>query len=140
MVFTKTKRGANRLTEKLIRRGVNAAAIHGNKSQQARERALAAFRSKRINVLVATDVAARGIDIDDVDRKHTWVNDATECLKPDKEGFIHSHAAKSILAHALTVFKTKKGLWLRAAELVRDLAALEGLQRVTISHGEEGEV
>lgn len=66
LVFTKTKRGANRLTEKLVRGGVSAAAIHGNKSQQARERALTAFRSKRINVLVATDVAARGIDIDDI--------------------------------------------------------------------------
>lgn len=66
LVFTKTKRGANRLTEILIRDGVNAAAIHGNKSQQARERALTAFRNKQINVLVATDVAARGIDIDDV--------------------------------------------------------------------------
>lgn len=66
LVFTKTKRGANRLTEKLVRGGVNAAAIHGNKSQSARERALTAFRSKSINVLVATDVAARGIDIDDV--------------------------------------------------------------------------
>lgn len=66
LVFTKTKRGANRLTQILVREGVNAAAIHGNKSQQARERALTAFRSKRINVLVATDVAARGIDIDDV--------------------------------------------------------------------------
>lgn len=83
LVFTKTKRGANRLTEKLIRGGVNAAAIHGNKSQQARERALTAFRSKRINVLVATDVAARGIDIDDV--SHVVNFD----LPNDPESYVH---------------------------------------------------
>lgn len=83
LVFTKTKRGANRLTEKLVREGVNAAAIHGNKSQQARERALSAFRSKRINVLVATDVAARGIDIDDV--SHVVNFD----LPNDPESYVH---------------------------------------------------
>ena len=66
IVFTKTKRGANRLSEKLERRGVKATAIHGNKSQAARQKALTAFRSARIRVLVATDVAARGIDIDGV--------------------------------------------------------------------------
>ncbi len=66
IVFTKTKRGANMLAEKLSRAGVHATAIHGNKSQNARQKALEAFRSKEVNVLVATDVAARGIDIDGV--------------------------------------------------------------------------
>lgn len=63
LVFTRTKHGANRLTQKLQKDGVNAAAIHGNKSQGARTRALAGFKSGEIRVLVATDIAARGIDI-----------------------------------------------------------------------------
>ncbi len=66
LVFTRTKRGANVLTEKLLRNGIKAAAIHGNKSQGARQRALESFRQKQIQVLVATDVAARGIDIDGI--------------------------------------------------------------------------
>jgi len=63
IVFTKTKRGANRLTQHLEKSGVLAVAIHGNKSQSARQKALAAFRDNKVQVLVATDVAARGIDI-----------------------------------------------------------------------------
>jgi ATP-dependent RNA helicase RhlE len=66
IVFSRTKRGANMLAQKLLLSGLKAAAIHGNKSQGARQRALEAFRTKQIDVLVATDVAARGIDIDGV--------------------------------------------------------------------------
>ncbi|MFG0262689.1 MAG: DEAD/DEAH box helicase [Novipirellula sp. JB048] len=66
IVFTRTKRGANVLAEKLDRDGIRAVAIHGNKSQSARQRALEAFRRNKVQVLVATDVAARGIDIDGV--------------------------------------------------------------------------
>ena len=66
LIFTKTKRGANLLADKLVRSGIRATAIHGNKSQAARQRALEAFRSKQVSVLVATDVAARGIDIDNI--------------------------------------------------------------------------
>ena len=64
LVFTRTKHGANRLTEQLGKDGLTAAAIHGNKSQGARTRALAKFKSGEIRILVATDIAARGIDID----------------------------------------------------------------------------
>jgi ATP-dependent RNA helicase RhlE len=64
LVFTRTKHGANRLTQYLEERGIHAAAIHGNKSQGARTKALAGFKAGRIRVLVATDIAARGIDID----------------------------------------------------------------------------
>jgi len=62
-VFTTTKHGANRLTEKLNKVDIKAAAIHGNKSQGARTSALSGFKAGDIRVLVATDVAARGIDI-----------------------------------------------------------------------------
>jgi ATP-dependent RNA helicase RhlE len=64
LVFTRTKHGANRLAEKLIKDGISAAAIHGNKSQAARTRALAQFKDGVMPVLVATDIAARGLDID----------------------------------------------------------------------------
>lgn len=64
LVFSKTKHGANRLAKQLDARGIRAAAIHGNKSQGARTKALAAFKEGQISVLVATDIAARGIDID----------------------------------------------------------------------------
>jgi ATP-dependent RNA helicase RhlE len=64
LVFTRTKHGANRLAEKLVKDGLSAAAIHGNKSQAARTRALAGFKAGGVSVLVATDIAARGLDID----------------------------------------------------------------------------
>src|SRR5690606_41764283 len=64
LVFTRTKHGANRLAEKLVKDGLTAAAIHGNKSQSARTRALDGFKTGKLSVLVATDIAARGLDID----------------------------------------------------------------------------
>lgn len=64
LVFTRTKHGADRLTEQLQRAGLRVAAIHGNKSQGARTRALADFRNGRVQLLIATDIAARGLDID----------------------------------------------------------------------------
>ncbi len=64
LVFTRTKHGANRLAQQLVRAGIEAAAIHGNKSQTARTRALAQFKQAQVRVLVATDIAARGLDID----------------------------------------------------------------------------
>ena len=64
LVFTKTKHGANKLTKHLEEQGINAAAIHGNKSQSARTKALANFKSGEVKALIATDIAARGIDID----------------------------------------------------------------------------
>ena len=64
LVFTRTKHGANKLTKGLQESGISAAAIHGNKSQGARTKALASFKENKIRVLVATDIAARGLDID----------------------------------------------------------------------------
>ncbi len=66
LVFTRTKRGADRVARRLVQDGIDAAAIHGNKSQGARERTLQAFQRGRTRVLVATDIAARGIDIDGI--------------------------------------------------------------------------
>ena len=83
LVFTKTKRAANTLADKLVRNGFKATAIHGNKSQNARQRALVAFRSKQVQVLVATDVAARGIDIDGI----THVVNFDLPIEP--EGYVH---------------------------------------------------
>ena len=66
IVFTRTKHGANRVVKSLDKSGIIAAAIHGNKSQNARTRALAGFKSGDVRVLVATDIASRGIDVDNV--------------------------------------------------------------------------
>ncbi|MCX7207114.1 MAG: DEAD/DEAH box helicase [Proteobacteria bacterium] len=66
LVFTRTKHGANRLAEQLSKDGINSLAIHGNKSQAARTRALAEFKSGTLQVLCATDIAARGIDIEEL--------------------------------------------------------------------------
>ena len=63
-VFTRTKHGANRLAEYLDKHGLSAVAIHGNKSQNARTKALADFKAGSVRILVATDIAARGLDID----------------------------------------------------------------------------
>lgn len=66
LVFTRTKHGADRLVKQLARTGIYAAAIHGNKSQSARQKALNDFKNSKIRVLIATDIAARGIDIDEL--------------------------------------------------------------------------
>jgi ATP-dependent RNA helicase RhlE len=66
IVFTRTKHGANKLSQRLERAGIDAPALHGNKSQAARERALGGFRGGKTRVLVATDIAARGIDVDGI--------------------------------------------------------------------------
>jgi ATP-dependent RNA helicase RhlE len=66
LVFTRTKHGADKVARRLVQGGITAAAIHGNKAQNNRERTLEAFRSGRLHVLVATDIAARGIDVDGI--------------------------------------------------------------------------
>ena len=83
LVFVRTKRGADRLVKRLRARGVEAMAIHGNKTQNQRERALAAFERWDVDVLIATDVAARGIDVADV--THVVNFDAPE----DQDGYVH---------------------------------------------------
>ena len=83
VVFTRTKRAASKLVEELIDRGFSAAAVHGDMRQEARERAMQAFKAGKKDVLIATDVAARGIDVDDV----THVINHT--IPDDEESYLH---------------------------------------------------
>jgi len=83
LVFVRTKRGADRLVQKLARHDVAAAAMHGDMTQSARERALARFESGKVETLVATDVAARGLDLDDV--THVINYDPPE----EDKGYVH---------------------------------------------------
>jgi ATP-dependent RNA helicase RhlE len=83
LVFVRTKRGADRLTQKLSRRGVDVIAMHGDMGQRQRERALERFRSGRSTTLVATDVAARGLDLEDI--AHVINFDPPE----DDKGYVH---------------------------------------------------
>ena len=83
LVFVRTKRGADRLVQKLKRHGVRAVAMHGDMSQNARERALAQFEGGKVSTLVATDVAARGLDLDDV--THVVNFDPPE----EDKGYVH---------------------------------------------------
>jgi superfamily II DNA/RNA helicase len=82
VVFTRTKRAAAKLVEELNDRGFNAAAVHGDLNQEQRERAMAAFKAGKKDILIATDVAARGIDVDDVTHviNHTIPEDADAYL------------------------------------------------------------
>jgi ATP-dependent RNA helicase RhlE len=83
LVFSRTKHGADRIVKYLDRNSIEAAAIHGNKSQGARERALDAFKKGKIKILIATDIAARGIDVDHV--SHVINYD----LPNDPESYVH---------------------------------------------------
>ena len=99
IIFTRTKHGANRLVKRLDRSGIDSAAIHGNKSQGARTRALAAFKNGDIPLLVATDIASRGIDIEGV--THVFNYD----LPNEPESYVHrigrtARAGKSGVAYA----------------------------------------
>ena len=99
IIFTRTKHGANRLVKRLDRSGIESAAIHGNKSQGARTRALAAFKNGDIPLLVATDIASRGIDIEGV--THVFNYD----LPNEPESYVHrigrtARAGKNGVAYA----------------------------------------
>ena len=83
LVFVRTKRGADRLVKRLRARDLETVAMHGNKSQSQREKALARFGAGQVDTLIATDVAARGLDIDDI--THVINFDAPE----DRDGYVH---------------------------------------------------
>ncbi|MBU0554065.1 DEAD/DEAH box helicase, partial [Myxococcota bacterium] len=118
LVFTRTKHGANRLVKQLALSGHAAAAIHGNKSQATRERALAGFRAGEIPVLVATDIAARGIDIDDISHVFNYE------LPNEPESYVHrigrtGRAGRE--GQAIALCDESEGAYLR------DIEALIGL-------------
>ena len=99
IVFTRTKHGANRLVKQLDQSNISAAAIHGNKSQGARTKALAGFKDGTIPILVATDIASRGIDVDGI--THVFNYD----LPNEPESYVHrigrtARAGKSGIAYA----------------------------------------
>jgi len=81
LVFTRTKFGADKVVKVLQRKNISAEAIHGNKAQNARQRALSNFKAQKTRVLVATDIAARGIDVDDLVKQNVFL-----FLRPDEEG------------------------------------------------------
>jgi len=113
IVFTLMKHEANKVAEYLTKAGVVAEAIHGNKSQGARERAMAGFRSGAVKILVATDIAARGIDVDDV--SHVFNFD----LPNVPESYVHRigrTARAGREGHAISLCSAEQRAWLRDIE------------------------
>jgi superfamily II DNA/RNA helicase len=109
LVFVRTKRGADRLVKRLGNEGVQAVSMHGDKSQRQREQALARFESGRVSTLVATDVAARGIDVDGV--SHVINFDAPE----DREAYVHR------IGRTGRAGRTGTGITFVSAEQARDV-------------------
>ena len=121
LVFVRTKRGADRLVKRLDSEGVRAVAMHGNKSQNQRERALAAFGSGKVNTLVATDVAARGIDVAGI--SHVINFDAPD----DRESYVHR------IGRTGRAGATGIGITFVEAEQARDVGRIAAALRL---HGE----
>ncbi|MEP0519145.1 MAG: DEAD/DEAH box helicase [Hyphomicrobiales bacterium] len=135
IVFTRTKRGADKVAKRLINDGIDAAAIHGNKSQNQREKALAAFRKGTLPVLIATDIAARGIDVPGVNLVINF--DLPEVA----EVYVHRigrTARAGASGHAIALCSPEERKLLRAVEKLirRDIpiiAAPEGVAAVDLS-------
>lgn len=141
IVFTRTKRGADKVAKRLIADGIDAAAIHGNKSQNQREKALAAFRSGKLPVLIATDIAARGIDVPGV---NLIVNfDLPEVA----EVYVHRigrTARAGAAGQAIALCAPEERKLLRAVERltkqeIRVISAPEGVAAVDMSEAPETE-
>jgi ATP-dependent RNA helicase RhlE len=115
LVFTRTKHGANRLAEQLAKDGIECAAIHGNKSQNARTRALADFKDYRVQVLVATDIAARGLDISELPQV---VNYELPQVPEDYVHRIGRTGRAGCAGHALSLVSSDEKDRLRAIERV----------------------
>jgi superfamily II DNA/RNA helicase len=114
LVFVRTKRGADRLVKRLTREGIDAVAMHGDKSQRQREKALSNFEAGRVDTLVATDVAARGIDVDGI--SHVIQFDPPE----DREGYVHR------VGRTGRAGRTGIGITFVGAEQARDMAKIAG--------------
>jgi len=118
LVFVRTKRGADRLTKRLNASGVAAVAMHGDKSQRQRERALSDFEAFKVDTLVATDVAARGIDVSDI--SHVINFDAPE----DREGYVHR------VGRTARAGRKGIGITFVSAEQARDVRRIAGELRL----------
>lgn len=114
LVFTRTKHGANKLVTFLDKSGISAAAIHGNKSQAARQKALKNFKDKNLRVLVATDIAARGIDIDELshvinyeipNEPETYVHRIGRTGRAERSGIALSFCDKEECAYVQDIHK-----------------------------------
>ena len=119
LVFSRTKHGANRMADRLIHEGMTAAAIHGNKSQGARTRALADFKAGALRVLVATDLAARGIDI------HQLPHVVNLDLPNQAEDYVHRIGRTGRAGHnghAISLVAAEESELLRAIERVIGLS------------------
>jgi ATP-dependent RNA helicase RhlE len=112
LVFVRTKRGADRLVRRLAGHGVDAVAMHGDKSQRQREKALASFEAGRVDTLVATDVAARGIDVGGISHVINFDPPA------DREGYVHR------VGRTGRAGRTGVGITFFGSEHVRDLAKI----------------
>ncbi|MBR5692543.1 MAG: DEAD/DEAH box helicase [Fibrobacter sp.] len=125
LVFSRTKHGADKITRVLEKAGVKCAAIHGNKSQNRRQEALGNFKSEKIRVLVATDIAARGIDVDDV--SHVFNYD----LPDVPETFVHR------IGRTARAGKDGIAISFCSPDEEQDLRAIEKLTRVKIPEGDK---
>jgi ATP-dependent RNA helicase RhlE len=130
IVFTRTKHRANRVAEKLAGSGIEAEAIHGNKSQSARQRALARFRTGDARVLVATDIAARGIDIDGVSHIVNFE------LPNEPESYVHriGRTARAGAAGAAVSFCDPA-----EREFLRDIERLTRVRLTVVGSGPAGD-
>ncbi|MCK9182696.1 MAG: DEAD/DEAH box helicase [Fibrobacteraceae bacterium] len=124
LVFSRTKHGANHISEVLEKAGITCAAIHGNKSQTRRQEALGNFKCNQIRVLVATDIAARGIDIDDV--THVFNYD----LPDVPETYVHR------IGRTARAGKGGAAIAFCDSEEVSDLKAIERIMRMHIPEGD----
>ena len=127
IVFTRTKHGADRLARQLATDGISTAAIHGNRSQNQRERALARFRSGSVTTLVATDVAARGIHVDDVDAVVHY-----DLPGSDKDYVHRSGRTGRAGASGLVVSLVEEAQHQATAQLQRALALPSGLHAIDL--------
>jgi ATP-dependent RNA helicase RhlE len=126
LVFVRTKRGADRLVKRLGGEGVRAVAMHGDKSQSQREKALARFEDGGVDTLVATDVAARGIDVDGISHVVNFDPPA------DRDGYVHR------VGRTGRAGRTGVGITFVGAEQAADVGGIASALRLEREFGEAG--
>jgi superfamily II DNA/RNA helicase len=126
LVFVRTKRGADRLVKRLRTQGITASAMHGDKSQGQRERTLANFESGRVNILVATDVAARGIDVAGISHVINFDPPA------DRDGYVHR------IGRTARAGRTGIGITFVGAEQAQDVSQMARQLKLHVEFQESG--